>query len=111
MALLNDVRAEMRRHTSGIDRDYPSHEALCRAIEQHEAFKQEVGFALSNEWHNLHDGAKRNLERFRIPLPKPDPLVDVAKSLGYFNTTAQHWAGDVREALDALGWEIREKGQ
>jgi hypothetical protein len=44
-----------------------------------------------------------------IPKPKPDPLVEVAKSLGYFNTTAQHWAGDVRAALDALGFEIREK--
>jgi len=113
LAMLNEVREE---------RSYPLQatiyriadadiEALCRAIEQHEAFKQEVGFALSNEWHNLHEGAKRNLDRFRIPLPKPDPLVDVAKSLGYFNTTAQHWAGDVREALDALGFEIREKWQ
>jgi hypothetical protein len=51
------------------------------------------------------------LDQFIIPKPKPDPLVDVAKSLGVHKPAAQHWAGDVRAALDALGFEIREKGQ
>lgn len=110
VALLNDVRAEMRRHTSGIDRDYPSHEALCRVLEQHEAFKQEVGFALSNEWHNLHDGAKRNLDRFRIPLPKPDPLVEIMDVLNG-EWTPDEYAKAIRAALGERGWEIREKGQ
>jgi predicted DNA-binding transcriptional regulator AlpA len=41
--------------------------------------------------------------------PKPDPLVEVAESLGYFNTAAQGWAGDVRAALEARGLEIRSK--
>jgi len=45
------------------------------------------------------------------PKPKPDPLVEVAESLGYFNIAAQCWAGDVRAALEAHGLEIREKGQ
>jgi hypothetical protein len=45
------------------------------------------------------------------PKPKPDPLVEVAESLGYFNTAAQCWAGDVRAALDAAGLEIRPKEQ
>jgi hypothetical protein len=50
-------------------------------------------------------------DQFIIPKPKPDPLVEVAKSLGVHKPAAQHWAGDVRAALDALGFEIREKGQ
>jgi hypothetical protein len=51
------------------------------------------------------------LESFVISAPKPDPLLDVAESLGYFNTAAQGWAGDVRAALDDLGLEIREKAK
>jgi len=80
-------------------------EALCRAIEQHEAFKQEVGFALSNEWHNLHYGAKRNLDRFRIPLPKPDPLVETLKNMDAVMERLEAF----RAALEALEIEIREK--
>ena len=89
--------------------------ALLCAIEQHEAFKQEVSDAVAKAIGFCKDGrpasAAGAIGAFVIPKPKPDPLVDVAKSLGYFNTVAQHWAGDVRAALDALGFEIREKGQ
>jgi hypothetical protein len=114
-------------------------EALCRAIEQHEAFKQKVsdiasaynkmaftvtemephdvsnyrliiGFEKSADASMCHDRLVSLLD-FVNPKPKPDPLVDVAKSLGVYNTAAQHWAGDVSAALDALGFEIREKGQ
>ena len=72
------------------------------------AFKQEVSDAVEDAF-GLQGG--HTLHRFIIPKPKPDPLVDVAKSLGYFNTAAQGWVGDVRAALDDLGFEIREKGQ
>jgi hypothetical protein len=173
LALVNEVREE--RHYPlwmGISRECPTAfevEALCRALEQHEAIKQEV----SDSWHTMEtapkDGSeidvwvyinhidaapwegritacwwgcvddfgpcwnsgneplpflcKTNFLRWRhppkppliIPKPKPkpryDPLVDVAESLGYFNTAAQVWAGDVRDALEDLGFEIREKGQ
>jgi hypothetical protein len=83
-------------------------EALCRAIEQHEDFKQEVGFTLSNEWHNLHEGAKRNLDRFRIPLPKPDPLVDVLldMELSSDQEEGQHDAKWLRLKLKDHGLEI-----
>ena len=104
---LSDKRA-VRREVS------PYTEALCRAIERHEAFKQEVGFALSNEWHNLHEGAKRNLDRFRIPLPKPDPLVEVIKAMQAEPTTyvtSEVYANRINAALDDLGFEIREKSK
>jgi hypothetical protein len=86
--------------------------ALRIALEQHEAFKQKVS-DIVGAYVNADGGPDdwENLNSLIIPKPKPDPLVDVAKSLGYFNTTAQHWAGDVRAALDALGFEVREKGQ
>ena len=86
---------------------------LVHVVEQSEEFKQEVGFALSNEWHNLHDGAKRNLDRFRIPLPKPDPLVEVLEAIDVSQdlVSPQEYANALRAALDARGFEIREKGQ
>jgi hypothetical protein len=119
LALVNEMRQEHNLsplYNLGL-MDYTAHQALCRAIEQHEAFKQEVSDAVGDtlsmlETHCDAEGfvfASNQLLRFIIPKPKPDPLVDVAKSLGYFNTAAQHWAGDVRAALDALGFEIREK--
>jgi len=87
----------------------PSFRALCRAIEQHEAFKQEVSDAVeaySNPYSS--DEAKwEKLKSFIIPKPKPDPLVDVAARLG--------WDSDyvpvVRATLDFFDLEIREKGQ
>jgi len=89
-------------------------QGIRKGIEQHEAFKQKVSDIVKayvngagknggiDEWVNL--------KSLIISKPKYDPLVDVAESLGYFNTAAQGWAGDVRAALDDLGFEIREKG-
>jgi hypothetical protein len=87
------------------------HEALCRAIEQHEAFKQEVSDAVrkwDNECNGYRVGFKReDLLQFITSKPKPDPLVDVAARLG--------WGSDyvpvVRATLDFFDLEIREKGQ
>lgn len=81
--------------------------ALVYVVEQSETFKQEVGFALSKEWGNLHYGAQRNLDRFRIPLPKPDPLVEVVKGVTWYDNEIT--AKELRAALDARGLEIREK--
>jgi hypothetical protein len=107
LALVNEVNTErsMSLYCS-INRKFKDHEALCRAIEQHEAFKQEVSDIVeacknggANEW--------RNLNRFIIPKPKPDPLEDVLEDI----CIAPHHAKIIRAALDALGFEIREKGQ
>lgn len=80
---------------------------LVHVVEQHEAFRQEVSDALLRYHAPTH--VPHGLQEFIIPKPKPDPLADVAKMMGYFNTAAKHWADDVRAALDALGFEIREK--
>lgn len=68
-------------------------------------FKQEVSDAVEDYIMNR----PTSLEQFIIPKPKPDPLVDAAKIMGYFNTAANAWAEDVYAVLDALGFEIREK--
>jgi hypothetical protein len=86
-------------------------EALCRAIERHEAFKQEVRDvvyrSLMSIAKNCVADAAGDLSRFIIPKPKPDPLVDVVLRLG--------WDSDyvpvVRATLDFFDLEIREKGQ
>lgn len=81
-------------------------EALCRAIEQHEAFRQEVSDVMMYI-RALYPSLPRNFNRFIIPKPKPkpDPLVQVAEKLGWID------ADELRAALDAHGFEIREKGQ
>jgi hypothetical protein len=140
VALLNDVRVEMGRHTSGIDRDYPSHEALCRAIEQHEAYKQKVSDITDvlGEIYNLtveqtSEGGEVTLRfsaysdaqafcnavtsiRLAAIKPKPDPLVDVFDECFNQNvlegeTWSESMARKTRAALEARGLEIREKGQ
>ena len=88
-------------------------EALCRAIEQHEAFRQEVSDAVV-EYFGPKDLdvilAGHLLSRFIIPAPKPDPLVEVMKDLSWDEeAAAEEWANDLRAALEARGLEIREK--
>ena len=113
-SLFSKVLIERGATHRNIDRDVSAHEALCRAIEQHEAFKQKVSDAaqeateIIDHWSGDRAGAKC-LQDFIIPKPKPDPLINVAKMLGYYNTAAKHLAGDIRSALDAAGFEIREK--
>jgi hypothetical protein len=112
LALVNEVAIEREGHTihETIMRHYSAQEALCRAIEQHEAFKQEVSDAVEGyldgppiERHLIID----TLRNFIIPKPKPDPLVDAwIEATG--NTVGME---PLNAALDARGLEIREKGQ
>lgn len=105
LALLNDLRTErgfapvVELHGSVL-----LGEALCRSIEQHEDFKQEVSDAVkkyfSMDW-NTHNMVS-DLHRFIIPAPKPDPLVEVVHKLGWDKDTA----ADLRAALEARGLTI-----
>ena len=108
LALLNNVRTE--RGFAPVVELYGSvflGETLCRAIEQHEAFRQEV----SDELIMIGlSAASIGIGRFIIPAPKPDPLVDIVEWLGG-EWTPEEYAEEIRSALDARGFEIREKGQ
>ena len=79
-------------------------ESICCAIEQHEAFRQEVSDALEKRGFYIDD---RDLGRFI--LAKPDPLVEALGSLGL--EKADEWAPDIRKALAARGLEVRKIGE
>ena len=117
LALVNEVRSESGYAPIGhLYRTNPESEALCRAIEQHEAFRQEVSDAVGDTLFMVEthcDGealalVSNRLLKFIIPKPKPDPL---AQTLGDFDGTL--WEPEdvlrFRAALDARGLEIRSK--
>ena len=103
LALVDEVRSEYPLvadfHAASI--------ALCRAIEQHEAFRQEVSDALIDYFgeHLVAEDGGDTLASFIIPAPKPDPLVEVVHKMGWDKDTA----ADLRTALEVYGLEIREK--
>jgi hypothetical protein len=110
LALVNEVRAERGWEPLPIlyGTNYEA-EALCRAIEAHEAFKQEV----SDEVHDYRQEGRPEIyfgfDRFIIPKPEPDPLVAVMKEAGWSDRDIYNAETSLRAALDALGFEIREK--
>jgi hypothetical protein len=78
---------------------------LAESAEQHEAFKQEVSGVMTYI-KALYPTLPRNFNRFIIPAPKPDPLVEALKET-YGASLVD--ADDLRAALEARGLEIREK--
>jgi hypothetical protein len=108
LALLNEVNVERGYAPySKFDRDFDhTSEALCRAIENHEAFKQQVSDVMTYI-KALYPTLPRNFNRFIIPKPKPDPLVEALKSLAWDAETS---ANQLRAALEARGLEIRSRG-
>ncbi len=112
LALVNEV-AKDRGVILNVyfDREITTHEALCRAIEQHEAFRQEVSDIVHayiyadagpDDWENLKS----------LVITKPDPLVEaVNEANAAGGEMTGQWIADFRAALDARGLEIREKGQ
>ena len=106
LALVNEVEREESENelTRRIMRGLIMDEALCRAIERHEAFRQEVSDELIKQGFI---NASTGIGRFIIPKPKPDPLVEALNESGVI--LAGPVAKDLRAALEARGFEIREK--
>lgn len=80
LALVHEVQAErLVEKSKTIMRQADSHEeALCRAIEAHEAFMREVSDAVASYFG---PEGKADLRRFIIP--KPDPLSEaLVEALG-----------------------------
>lgn len=112
LALLDEVQGE-RSH---LPVDAPNYQtnayvALCRAIEQHEAFRQEVSDALLRYHAPTH--VPHGLQDLIIPKPKPDPLVDVLHEVdtGPEWDSPEDYCNKIRAALEARGLEIREKSE
>ena len=82
--------------------------ALCRAIEQHEAFRQEVSDAVQDYCGYVPpDSPSHPITRFIIA--KPDPLVEAMAECGV--DPFENWADQLRAALAKRGLEIVEKGK
>ncbi len=84
--------------------------ALCRAIEQREAYKQEVSDAVETHFKSYFTPYDLP-DIFKQFIIKPDPLVEVMKKAGWADAVIDSCAPSLSAALDALGFEIREKGQ
>jgi hypothetical protein len=104
-AMLNDARDA---HVNPDDY-LVGYTALCRAIEQHEAFKQKVSDAAEVYEEMGCPMAWEGFEQFIIR--KPDPLVKVLNEISHEGgfDNFNHYAHRLRAALDAAGFEIREK--
>ena len=114
LALINEVAIEECEEVN-----LAPHKSLCAALRlsviEHEATKQEFSdfrqkvsdavLAYSNAYSS-DEAAWATLKAFIIPKPKPDPLVEVIA--GWTGGTVL-LASDLRAALDAAGFEIREK--
>ncbi len=113
LALVNEVRAEIGKPFFGPDLCGETFTALCRAIEQHEAFKREVSDAVE-EWHDRWIGNGEPHSYFmslfaRFILPKPvDPLVEVLADMGLKPKGGYDWASEFRMVLANRGLEVRE---
>ena len=98
--------AQLQEEDDGKEYSHAYHfKALCRAIEQHEAYKQEVSDEIVKLgcWPDVV-----NLDRFIIPKPV-DPLVEALSSMGWFDP--QSTADDIRTAMQARGYEWRKIGE
>jgi hypothetical protein len=121
LALVNEIELERGATPYSKLNRHGGAEAIYRAIERHEAFKQEVSDAITAlldrfVGDSLSQGViNGHLHRFIIPKPKPkpDPLVEVLldMELSHDQEQGQHDARYLRAKLEARGLEIREKGQ
>lgn len=107
LALVNEVRAEegLLMNTIKDVRGFYSWTALVRAIEQHEAYKQEVSDAVE-----MCDGTESPMHRLhRFILPKTvDPLVEALRQTFPISLedVDEGNARDLRTAMQARGYEF-----
>ena len=109
LELVNEVSKEMGLSRSKkLDLDLASHRALLRAIERHEAFRQEVSDTAEHLYRFYGVPIiKDQLERFIIT--KPDPLVEAVNEAWGWRGTHPDVTENLRAALAKRGLEIREK--
>jgi hypothetical protein len=132
---MTDIKPNARALMDEVKREHPTVSdytlavfAAQRAIEQHEAtkkeladFKQKVSDAVENVQTPMeiicpctrkHVVAFNLFDHLITPKPKRDPLVDALKEADSQSPCSdEQFAEAIRAALDALGFEITEKGQ
>ena len=105
LALVNEVLAENGDAPSINLPTRVNSEALCRAIEQHEAFRQEVSDAVEQRF-NHNRAVYGRLERFIIA--KPDPLAEclLELDLSTDDKEARHDAEWLVKTIEKRGGKI-----
>lgn len=108
LALVNEVSDGFHDVTSlyAIHTAKALRSALCRAIEQHEAFRQEVSDACK-KWTkaNVNCREPHDLDRFIIAKPDPMDLVADDMMLGAYNPRRE-WGAELRAAIEKRGGKI-----
>ena len=118
---MTDIKRNAQALMDEVQKEHPNCDpytaallALDRAIEQHEAFRQEVSDAVTALLDRfLGDGLSQgviNGHLHQFIVRKPDPLVEVIKAMRdeptpYVNSEV--YANRIHKKLDALGFEIR----
>ena len=105
LALINEVQVEEGYTIPSLRfkrSNDPFSEALCRAIERHEAFRQEVSDAVEQRF-NHNRAVYGCLERFIIA--KPDPLVEALEEASGTNDPVE-WANRFYAAIEKRGGKI-----
>jgi protein subunit release factor A len=113
MTKILSLGGRLRMAAACPDANAPLLAEAADAIEQHEAFKQEVSDIVDahvNATNETMNDAWEKLKTLIIPKPKPksDPLVEVIA--GWTGGTVL-LASDLRAALEARGLEIRKKDE
>ena len=109
LAFLNDVCAEMGLDkVSSLELDMPGERALLRAIEQHEAFRQEVSDAVEH-FKRCYPGYQHASLFDRFILPKPDPLAEAMQD--WWDTDGYASIETFRAAIEARGGRIVWEGE
>lgn len=108
LALVNEVLAEgnegrNEQHIRGYSAAF---EALCRAIEQHEAFRQEVSDAVEKllVWPSIRSQGIIVDSVARFIIAKPDPLVEALWEAGFAHN--KDTAANLRAAIEKRGGKI-----
>ena len=107
LALLNEVAVE-RGYNIGAPADRRTHyllEVACRAIEQHEAFRQEVSDAVEWVVNSTYMPAPSEHKLRRFIIAKPDPLVEALEEASGTNDPVE-WANRFYAAIEKRGGKI-----
>lgn len=105
-ALRQSIDAHARaieRHKTDIADLQAEYEEVCKL---HEAFRQEVSFALIEEFGESYSMVPKDLHRFIIA--KPDPLVEALDDMkdGRAGPTTESYADQFRAAIEKRGGKI-----
>ncbi len=109
LALVNEVRDEFGMKHRETPYGHEAFRALLRAIEQHEAFRQEVSDAVEAllAWPSIKSQGIIVDRLARFIIAKPDPLFEVVQAWWETGSTSiEETTDELREAIAKRGGKI-----